>query len=129
VPVRPPYRGYRPMTHVVQLRRDSDGALIPRYFIRPECLARMEEAKPRFVRAGRYQLTYRPLVTGASVELYDWVADPTGQRNLAGAHPDVVARLQARLFVWALEDPALKTRDGQLVARDGQTAAACAPEG
>ncbi len=127
VPVQPPYRGYRPMTHVVQLRRDADGALIPRYFLRPECLPRMEEAKPRFVRAGRYQLNYRPLVAGARVELYDRVLDPVGRRNLAEAHPDVVARLRDRLFAWALEDPALTVRRGHLVARDEQAAAGCAP--
>jgi arylsulfatase A-like enzyme len=126
VPVEPPYRGYRPMTHVVQLRRDPGGALIPRYFLRPECLGRMEEAKPRFVRAGRYQLNYRPLVAGAKVELYDWVADPTGLRNLAEAQRDVREQLQSRLFAWALEDAALTARNGHLEARD-EKAAECAP--
>jgi arylsulfatase A-like enzyme len=127
VPVHPPYRGYRPMTHVVQLRRDLGGALIPRYFLRPECLARMEEAKPRFVRAGRYQLNYRPLVSGASVELYDWVANPIGLRNLAEAHRDVLERLQSKLFAWALEDSELTARKGHLVAWD-EKAAECAPQ-
>jgi arylsulfatase A-like enzyme len=127
VPVDPPYRGYRPMTHVVQLRRDPGGTLIPRYFLRPECLARMEEAKPRFVRAGRYQLNYRPLLSGARVELYDWVADPDSVRNLREAHPDVVERLQSRLRAWALEDAALTVREGHLVARD-EKAVECAPQ-
>jgi arylsulfatase A-like enzyme len=127
VPVEPPYRGYRPMTHVVQLRRDPGGTLIPRYFLRAECLARMEEAKPRFIRAGRYQLNYRPLVAGARVELHDWVADPTAQHDLADAQPTVVARLQSRLFAWALEDSALTVTAGHLVARD-EKAARCAPQ-
>jgi arylsulfatase A-like enzyme len=128
VPVERPYRGYRPMTHVVQLRRNPGGTLIPRYFLRPECLARMEEAKPRFVRAGPYQLNYRPLVAGARVELYDVHADPAGQRNLADARPDVVERLRSRLFSWSLEDSALTVRAGHLVARDENIAVECAPE-
>jgi len=127
VPVRPPYRGYRPMTQVVELRRAPGGALIPRYFLRPECLARMEEAKPRFVRTGRYQLNYRPLVTGARVELHEWVVDPAGEQNLAGARPDLAARLQSRLFAWALDDPELTVRGGHLEAHDERTASACAP--
>jgi hypothetical protein len=87
----------------------------------------MEEAKPRFIRAGRYQLNYRPLVAGARVELHDWVADPTAQHDLTDARPTVVARLQSRLFAWALEDSALTAKNGHLVARD-EKAAECAPQ-
>jgi arylsulfatase A-like enzyme len=125
-PVKPPYQGYRPMTEVVELRVDRGGWLIPRYFLRPECLARIEEAKPRFLRTGRYQLNYRPLVAGASLELYEWTVDPAGERNLAGTRPDLAAWLRSRLFAWALNDPGLTVRGWRLEARD-ERAAGCAP--
>lgn len=117
-PVPPPALGYPPMTALVALRLTPQGALIPRYFLRPECLGRIEEARPRFIRTGRHQLNYRPLVTGAKIELYDWTVDPMGDRDLAAAAPDVARRLTSRLFAWALEDPELTTRNGRLEARD-----------
>ena len=105
---------------------DRGGWLIPRYFLRPECLARIEEAKPRFLRTGRYQLNYRPLVAGASLELYEWTVDPAGDRNLAGTRPDLAVWLRSRLFAWALNDPGLTVRGWRLEARD-ERAARCAP--
>ena len=127
-PVEAPYLGYPPMTRVVQLRLDSPGALIPRYFLRPECLARITLAKHRFVRTERYHLNYRPTTTGATLELYDWVADPAGTRNLLASRPDVAADLRARLFRWASGDRDLVVRDGILAPRDPTATRACAPE-
>ena len=126
-PVEAPYLGYPPMTRVVQLRLDSPGALIPRYFLRPECLARITLAKHRFVRTERYHLNYRPTTTGATLELYDWVADPAGTRNLLASRPDVAADLRARLFRWASGDRDLVVRDGVLAPRDPTATLACAP--
>jgi arylsulfatase A-like enzyme len=124
-PVTPPALGYPPMTHLVALRLTAQGDLIPRYFLRPECLGRIEEARPRFIRTGRYQLNYRPLVAGVKIELYDWTVDPAGERDLALVLPDVARHLTSRLFAWALEDPELIARDGRLHARD-PAAATCA---
>jgi arylsulfatase A-like enzyme len=124
-PVPPPALGYPPMTDLVALRLTPQGDLIPRYFLRPECLGRIEEARPRFIRTGRYQLNYRPLVTGVKIELYDWTVDPTGERDLALVVPDVARDLTSRLFAWALEDPELIARNGRLHARD-PAAATCA---
>jgi hypothetical protein len=123
-PVPPPSLGYPPMTSLVELRLTPQGALIPRYFLRRACLGRIEEARTRFLRTARFQLNYRPLVTGARVELYNWLDDPAGERDLAAEHPDVVRRLTSRLFAWALDDPALIARNGRLEARD-PAAAAC----
>ena len=127
-PVQAPYLGYPPMTRVVQLRLDSPGVLIPRYFLRPECLARITLAKHRFVRIERYHLNHRPTTTGATLELYDWVADPAGTRNLFTVRPDVAADLRARLFQWASGDRDLVVRDGILAARDPTATLACAPD-
>ncbi len=124
-PVPPPALGYPPMTEVVTLRLTPDGSLIPRYFLRPECLGRIEEARPRFVRTAQYQLNYRPLVTGAKIELYDWTVDPAGEHDLAAVAPEIARRLTSRLFAWALEDPELVARNGRLEARD-PAAATCA---
>jgi arylsulfatase A-like enzyme len=117
-PVPPPALGYPPMTHLVALRLTPEGSLIPRYFLRPECLGRIEEARPRFIRTGRYQLNYRPLMTGTKIELYDWTVDPANERDLARVVPDIAARLASRLFAWSLADRELIARNGRLEARD-----------
>ncbi len=39
-------------------------------------------------------------VLGQHVMLYDLATDPGEKRNIAAAHPDVVARLRARLVRW-----------------------------
>lgn len=128
-PVSPPYLGYPPMTEVVELRLDPQGSLIPRYFLRLDCVARIDLAKHRFVRTERYQLNYRPTVSGAIVELYDWTVDPEAQRNLVAARADVAADLRARLFRWALGEPGLIVRDGRLATRDARAGTACPPRG
>ncbi len=127
-PVAPPYLGYPPMTRVVQLRLASGGALIPRYFLRPECLPRITLAKHRFVRTERYHLNYRPTTTGATLELYDWMADPVGTQNLVTRRPDVAADLRNRLLQWASGDPDLLVRDGRLVPRHAGALQECSPE-
>jgi arylsulfatase A-like enzyme len=127
-PVAAPYLGYPPMTHVVQLRLASGGALIPRYFLRPECLPRITLAKHRFIRTERYHLNHRPTTAGATLELYDWRADPAGTQNLVTTRPDVAADLRNRLFQWASGDPDLLVRDGRLVPRHAGAMQECSPE-
>jgi arylsulfatase A-like enzyme len=127
VPARPPYLSYPPMTEVISFRRDEGGALLPRYFLDRSCLARMNLARHRFIRRGRYELTYRPTVDGAEVALYDWQTDPALTRNLAARRPEVAAELTGRLFRWALGDPELTVRQGWLAARDPDALARCAP--
>lgn len=126
-PVPPPYLGYPPMTEVVMLRLDPRGALIPRYFLRPECLARIELARHRFIRTDRYQFNYRPTVDGARTEFYDLTADPDLEHDLVEAQPAGAADLRARLFAWALGNPELTLRDGRLATRDPRDGARCAP--
>lgn len=127
VPAKPPFLGYPPMTRVVSFRLDPHGALLPEYYLRRDCLTRMNLARHRFMRTARYQLNYRPTVDGARVGLYEWATDPGFTRNLADARPDVAAGLAGRLFQWALGDPELTVRDGWLAARDPGVLARCAP--
>jgi arylsulfatase A-like enzyme len=125
-PVAPPYLGYPPMTEVVELRLDRGGSLIPRYFLRPACLARIELARHRFIRSGRWHLNHRPTVTGSLVELYDWMVDPELEHNVAGQRPEVTAALRARLLAWALAAPDLVLRGGELAPRDPAARDRCA---
>ena len=127
VPAKPPYLSYPPMTEVISFRRDEGGALLPRYFLDRSCLARMNLARHRFIRTGRYELTYRPTVDGAEVALYDWQVDPALTRNLAALRPEVAAELTGRLFRWALGDPELTVRQGWLAARDPDALLRCVP--
>jgi hypothetical protein len=63
--------------------------------------------------AGRYER--------GEVELFDVVADPDETRNVAAAHPDVVADLRASLDAWWTPDKKDKkvpaTKSGQATCR------------
>jgi hypothetical protein len=50
--------------------------------------------------------------------LFDTQSDPAETQDVAAAHPDVVARLQAELWAWMLRDEAMTERGGYLVPRD-----------
>ena len=126
-PVGPPYIGYAPLADVVYLRVDPSGALLPRYFLRADCVARIDHAKHRFLRRSGFQLNYRPLQAGARTELYDLTQDPDLQHDLAGERPEVVADLKPRLLAWALQHTELAVRDGELSTRDPRDRERCAP--
>ncbi len=128
-PVRRPFLGYPSIADVVSLRVDAHGGLISRYFLRPDCVPRIDLAKHRFIRTAAFQLNYRPLTVGARTELFDVTGDPDLHRDIAAARPDVVAELKARLFTWALDNPLLALRDGELSTRDPRDRARCAPRG
>ncbi|WP_369613466.1 sulfatase [Marichromatium sp. PS1] len=68
--------------------------------IRPEYADLVVRAKDRMVREGRWKLTYQPLVAGAIWQLFDLERDPDCRHDRAAAHPEVVARLRARLQPW-----------------------------
>ena len=85
-------------------------------------------AKHRMVRDDRYKLVYAPARTGVRWLLYDTVADPGEEVDVARAHPDVVARLQAALWAWMQRDTAMTERGGFLVPRDEAARAQATPE-
>ncbi len=62
--------------------------------------------KWRWLRQGRFKLTHAPRASG-TVErrLYDLVADPGETRDVAEAHPEVLASFRERLDAWIAEDP------------------------
>jgi arylsulfatase A-like enzyme len=128
-PASRPFLGYPSIADVVSLRVDARGELIPRYFLRPECVPRIDLAKHRFIRTGELQLNYRPLTAGVRIELYDLATDPDLRHDLAADRPDAVDELKARLFAWALENPLLAVRNGVLSTRDPHDRARCAPGG
>lgn len=53
--------------------------------------------------------------------LYDTSDDPGEERDVAAAHPDVVARLQGELWRWMQRDPGMTERGGFLVPRAAGT--------
>jgi arylsulfatase A-like enzyme len=128
-PVGRPFLAYPPIADVVSLRVSAGGGLVPRYFLRPDCVARIDLAKHRFLRTAGFQLNYRPLVVGARTELYHLAADPEMRHDVAAVRPDVTADLKARLFAWALDNPLLVVRDGELSTRDPEARTRCAPRG
>lgn len=66
------------------------------------------QAKDRMVRDARWKLVYQPLSDGPSLRLYDTVADPGCERDIAADQPEVTARLWAQLQAWmaAADSPA-----------------------
>jgi arylsulfatase A-like enzyme len=126
-PVSRPFLGYPSIADVVALRVDARGALVPRYFLRPDCVPRIDLAKHRFIRTATHQLNYRPLTEGARTELYDLAADPDLRHDVSARVPALAAELRARLFAWAVENPLLTVRDGVLSTRDPRDRERCAP--
>jgi arylsulfatase A-like enzyme len=59
------------------------------------------------MRDGPWKFLSNADATGA--ELYDILADPDETKNLAGAQPGIVAKMQATLLEWRRSLPALTT--------------------
>ncbi|CAN5658876.1 hypothetical protein BH09MYX1_BH09MYX1_61650 [soil metagenome] len=74
-------------------------------------------ARHRMVRDERFKLIYMPTREGPRYMLFDTVADPTEQTDVALDHPNVVQALQAELWRWMLSDPRMVERGGFLVPR------------
>jgi N-acetylgalactosamine-6-sulfatase len=55
---------------------------------------------PGTIRDGRWRLHHPKSAARGEMELYDIVADPGEQRNLAAEHPDTVKTLSGKLQAW-----------------------------
>jgi arylsulfatase A-like enzyme len=109
--LRLPYPGIERLTEVDTRHADE---LVLQKAMKPLTLV----AKHRMVRDERYKLLYLPTRTGVRWMLFDTREDPGEERDVAAAHPDVVARLQGELWAWMRRDPGMTERDGYLVPRD-----------
>ena len=110
--LRLPYPGIARLTEVDTRHGDE---LVLQKAMRPLTIV----AKHRMVRDDRYKLIYVPARTGVRWLLFDTRVDPGEEHDVAGAHPDVVARLQGALWEWMRRDPAMTERQGYLVPREG----------
>jgi len=108
---RLPYPGIARLTEVDTQHGDE---LVLQRAVRPITLV----AKHRMVRDDRYKLVYAPTRKGVRWALFDTLDDPGEERDVAGSHPDVVARLQGALWEWMRQDEAMTERGGILVPRD-----------
>ena len=109
--LRLPYPGIARLTEVDTQHADE---LVLQKAMKPLTLV----AKHRMVRDDRYKLLYVPTRTGVRWMLFDTQEDPGEERDVAAAHPDVVARLQGELWAWMRRDADMTERDGYLVPRD-----------
>jgi len=96
---------------------ELDGAHGDEVVLRDEMRPLSIVQRHRMVRDDRYKLIYAPTRTGVVYLLYDTVDDPAESRDVAAAHPDVVARLKSDLWRWMLEDGAMRELHGYLVPR------------
>ncbi|MGH7297036.1 MAG: sulfatase family protein, partial [Polyangiaceae bacterium] len=111
--MRLPYPGIARLTEVDTQHADE---LVLQEAMRPLTLV----AKHRMVRDERFKLVYVPARTGVRWLLYDTEADPGETRDVAAAHPDVLARLQGDLWSWMRLDTSMTERGGYLVPRDSR---------
>jgi N-acetylgalactosamine-6-sulfatase len=94
------------------------------------CGADRERSKPLFwrtsstgaapaMREGRWKL-HLGSRKGKEMELYDLSVDPSERRNVTEMHPDVVARMKAKLEAWVAELPReyQKARDKKKVKQE-----------
>ncbi len=71
---------------------------------------------------GEWKLIQHRTAGAPPYELYDWRRDPLNQTDLAGRHPEVVARLGETLAAWR------RSVEAARLPADAQAAAALAPE-
>jgi arylsulfatase A-like enzyme len=108
--LRMPYPGVGRLTEVDTRHGDE---LVLRTAMKPLTLV----AKHRMVRDDRWKLVYVPTRSGVKWLLYDTREDPGEERDVAAAHPDVLARLRGELMAWMKNDVAMTERGGFLVPR------------
>lgn len=85
--------------------------------LRKEMLAPTLMARHRMIRDERWKLLYIPTREGVRWMLFDTQADPAEAHDVSAAHPAEVARLQAPLWAWMLEDRTMERRGGYLLPR------------
>jgi arylsulfatase A-like enzyme len=76
-------------------------------------------AKHRMVRDERYKLVYIPTRSGVRYMLFDTEDDVGETRDVSGAHPAELSRLQGELWKWMLADSNMVARGGYLLPRGG----------
>ena len=109
--LRLPYPGIARLTEVDTRHADE---VVLQKALRPLTLV----AKHRMIRGDRYKLLYVPTRAGVRWMLFDTQEDPGEERDVAAAHPDIVAKLQGELWTWMRRDTDMTERDGYLVPRD-----------
>lgn len=119
--LRLPYPG---IAHLTEIDTQHGDELVLRASMRPLTIV----AKHRMVRDARWKLVYAPTREGPRWLLFDTREDPGETRDVAAAHPDVLARLQGELWSWMLRDPDMTERGGFLVPRDADASRAMTAE-
>jgi arylsulfatase A-like enzyme len=82
--------------------------------LRADAVDAIAIARHRMVRDEKWKLVYAPTRSGGRSLLFDVEADPAELHDVAAAHPDETARLEALLWKWMLADPSM-TRQGSLL--------------
>ncbi len=90
---------YPDLLELLDIENDATGTLSIKAVYREITLV----AKDRMVRDGRFKLVFQPLDNGAKLALYDVIADPGCQQDIAHAHPAELAHLLAELRDWMKE--------------------------
>lgn len=106
--LRLPYPG---IERITEIDRQYGDEIVLSPAVRPLTIV----AKHRMVRDERYKLVYVPARQGVRWLLFDTLEDPSEERDVAAAHPEVVGRLQSELWTWMRQDKAMTERGGYLV--------------
>ena len=77
-------------------------------------------AKDRMVRHDRWKLVYQPLAEGYLLRLFDTIADPNCEHDIASREPEVTARLWDQLKDWMAQDPLMAQAMDRSGTRDRQ---------
>lgn len=108
--LRLPYPSIEGLTEV-------DAAHGDELVLRADKAALTTMARHRMVRDERWKLVYVPTREGPLYLLFDTATDPLEVTDVAGQHPDVVARLRGDLWGYLLKDPTMMERGGLLLPR------------
>jgi arylsulfatase A-like enzyme len=114
---------YPDIAHLTEIDPQRGDELV----LRADMRALAVVAKHRMVREDRWKLVYAPTRQGVRWMLFDTQSDPGETQDVAGAHPDVLARLQGELWAWMRGDPEMTERGGFLVPRPHDESSGTAP--
>ena len=108
--LRMPYPGIMALTEI-DARHDAE-IVLKREMKAPTLMARH-----RMVRDERWKLVYVPTRAAVKWMLFDTEKDPAELTDVAAANPEEVARLEAELWAWMLDDPLMEQKNGYLVPK------------
>jgi arylsulfatase A-like enzyme len=109
-------------TPPIDVASEPDDAHGGERVLRADAIDAIAIARHRMVKDEHWKLVYAPTRSGGKFLLFDTDIDKGETHDVAAAHPDETARLEAQLWKWMLADPTMTRQGDLLVPREHRSA-------